>query len=88
LADDKGFQDSLALYNTMPGKQVKTIFMSLDDATVQQYLQSMTPRSAGRIVKEFKTPEETARIERVLERMRQAEQDTSAANAAATAAPR
>jgi hypothetical protein len=70
LADDKGFQDSLALYNTLPGKQVKTIFMSLDDATIQQYLQAMEPRSSARIVKEFKTPEELARIQKVLERIR------------------
>ena len=83
LADDKGFQDSLALYNTMPGKQVKTIFMTLDDATIQQYLQAMNPRNAGKIVKEFKSPEETARIQKVLERMRQAEASAAAANAPA-----
>jgi hypothetical protein len=70
LAEDKGFQDSLALYNTLSGKQVKTIFMSLDDATIQQYLQAMEPRASARIVKEFKTPEELARIQKVLERMR------------------
>ena len=83
LADDKGFQDSLALYNAMPGKQVKTIFLTLDDTTIQQYLQAMGPRSAGRVVKEFKTPEETARIQKVLERMRQADQASAAANAPA-----
>ncbi|CAN5365263.1 hypothetical protein BH10PLA1_BH10PLA1_08860 [soil metagenome] len=80
LADDKGFQDSLALYNTMPGKQVKTIFMTLDDTVIQQYLQAMNPRNAGRIVKEFKSPEETARIQKVLERMRQAEASAATAN--------
>ncbi len=80
LADDKGFQDSLALYNTMSGKQVKTIFLTLDDGTIQQYLQAMGPRNAGKIVKEFKSPEETARIQKVLERMRQVEA-TAAANA-------
>jgi hypothetical protein len=83
LADDKGFQDSLALYNAMPGKQVKTIFLTLDDTTIQQYLQAMGPRSAGRVVKEFKTPDETARIQKVLERMRQADQASAAANAPA-----
>jgi len=89
LADDKGFQDSLALYNTMPGKQVKTIFMSLDDMTVQQYLQAMAPRRAGAIIKEFKSPEETARIQKVLERMRQADATAAAANAnTAAATPR
>lgn len=88
LADDKGFQDSLALYSTMPGKQVKTIFMSLDDATIQQYLQAMAPRRAGAIIKEFKSSEETARIQKVLERMRQTDAATVAAANTAAAAPR
>jgi hypothetical protein len=72
LASDEGFQDSLQLYNTMSGKQVKTIFMSLDDATVASYLQAMEPRAATRIIKEFKTPDEVARIQKILERIRQA----------------
>ena len=89
LADDKGFQDSLALYNTLPGKQVKTIFMSLDDTVIQQYLQSMEPRASARIVKEFKSPEELARIQKVLERIRNsqaAQQPPSTAPPTATAA--
>jgi hypothetical protein len=84
LAEDKGFQDSLALYNSLPGKQVKTIFMTLDDVTIQQYLQAMEPRGATRIVKEFKSPEELARIQKVLERMRnQATPTEGAPNTAA-----
>jgi len=71
LATDKGFQDCLSLYRSMPGKQVKTIFLSLDDRTVGQYLQAMEPRAAARIVKEFKSPEETQFIQKVLERIRQ-----------------
>lgn len=73
LAGDKGFQDSLALYQSMPGKQVKTVFMGLDDETMVRYLQAMQPRQASRIIKEFKTLDETARIQRVLERMRQSQ---------------
>jgi hypothetical protein len=73
LASDKGFQDSLELYNVMPAKQVKTIFMSLSDETVQQYLTAMEPRSAAKIIKEFKLPEETARIQKVMERIRQSQ---------------
>ncbi len=73
LADDKGFQDSLALYQTMPGKQVKAVFMGLDDPTVIAYLQAMSPRNAGKIIKEFKSPEEISRIQKILEQMRQAE---------------
>lgn len=70
LENDKGFQDTLALYNAMPSKQAKSVFMTLDDATVAQYLDAMEPRSAARIIKEFKTPDETERIKRILEKMR------------------
>jgi hypothetical protein len=70
LAGDKGFQDSLLLYSTMSGKQVRSIFMGLDDQTVVRYLQAMQPRTATRIIKEFKTPQEVARIQTILEMMR------------------
>ena len=81
-ATDKGFQDSLALYTAMPAKQVKTIFMTLDDATVTTYLQAMPPRTASKIVREFKTPDETTRVQRVLEQMRQAQLAAAAAGTA------
>ena len=71
LASDQGFQDSLNLYQTLPAKQVKTIFMGLEDATVIQYLQAMESRTAAKITKEFKTPEETQRLAKLLEKMRQ-----------------
>ena len=70
LATDQGFQDSLNLYNSMPAKQVKSIFVSLSDDAMLQYLQAMEPRTAGKIMKEFKTPEETIRIQRIMEMMR------------------
>jgi flagellar motility protein MotE (MotC chaperone) len=73
LQQDKGFQDSLELYKTMVPKQVKEIFMKLDDAAVVRYLQAMEPRAAGKIIKEFKTPDELARVQTVLEKIRQAE---------------
>jgi hypothetical protein len=73
LQDDQGFQNSLALYNAMPSKQVKQIFMTLSENTVEQYLQAMDARTAGKIIKEFKTPVETAFIQRVLERIRQSQ---------------
>lgn len=72
LMTDQGFQDTLQLYSGMPGKQVKTVFMTLDDATVIQYLRAMEPRVATKVVKEFKTAAETERIARVMEKMRQA----------------
>jgi flagellar motility protein MotE (MotC chaperone) len=67
---DAGFQSSLALYSSMPPKQVKSIFMTLSEDTVQQYIQAMDTRTAGKIIKEFKTADETAFIQRVLERIR------------------
>jgi flagellar motility protein MotE (MotC chaperone) len=77
LQSDAGFQNSLALYSTMPAKQAKTMFMTLNEDTVQQYLQAMDTRTATKIIKEFKTPAETAFIERVLERIRQAQASTT-----------
>jgi flagellar motility protein MotE (MotC chaperone) len=71
LEEDQGFQDSLKLYKTMTGKQVKQIFLKLDDETMERYLQAMSPRDAARILKEFKTPDEVERVHLVMERMRQ-----------------
>lgn len=93
LASDKGFQDSLALYTAMPAKKAKDVFMALDDDAITQYLQAMQPRTAAKIIKEFKLPEETDRIQKVLEKMRQQSQEQSpeataaAAAASATASP-
>jgi hypothetical protein len=77
LQTDKGFQDTLALYNAMPTKKVKDIFLTLDESVVEQYLDAMDARKAGKIVAEFKTPSETAFIQRVIERMRQAQASAS-----------
>jgi flagellar motility protein MotE (MotC chaperone) len=73
LQTDRGFQDTLQLYNTMPAVQVKKIFLTLNPPTVQQYLEAMQPRNAAKIIKEFKTPDETAFIQKVLEGMRLAQ---------------
>jgi hypothetical protein len=75
LAGDKGFQDSLQLYTAMQPKQVKSIFMQLDEQTVENYFDAMEPRAAAKIIREFKTPDEIAFIQRILERMRQASAD-------------
>lgn len=92
LASDKGFQDSLQLYTSMQPKQVKTVFMTLSDDVLQQYLEAMEPRTASKIIKEFKTPEEITRIQHVLEKMRQAAptdaiDGSSASQASAPQAP-
>jgi hypothetical protein len=73
LQTDQGFQDSLAVYNSIPAKQVKDIFLTLDQQTVRQYLEAMDARQAGKIVKEFKTPVERDFIQKVLESMREAQ---------------
>lgn len=78
LAADKGFQDSLALYQTMPAKQAKSLFMGMDDETVNRYLQAMEPRTAARIAREFKAPDEVERLKRIMERMRQPERQAVA----------
>lgn len=70
LATDQGFQDSLNLYNSMPAKQVKSIFMTLSDDAMMQYLKAMDSMVAGKIIKEFKTPDELERVQRILEMMR------------------
>ena len=70
-AGDKGFQDSLKLYIAMPSKQAKAAFMAMPDDLVARYLQSMPPRTATRIIKEYKSAEEQERINRVLECVRQ-----------------
>jgi hypothetical protein len=77
LQTDKGFQETLELYSTMPAKQVKTIFMSLNDDTMIQYLRAMEPRVATKIIKEFKSAEENQRVAKVLEKMRQAQASTA-----------
>jgi hypothetical protein len=73
LTADKGFQDTLQRYEAMMPRQVKTIFMGLDDQTVMNFLQAMQPRTAARIIKEFKLPAEVTRIRKVLEMMRLSE---------------
>jgi hypothetical protein len=88
---DKGFQDSLALYKSLPPKQVKDIFATLPDETVQRYLQAMDGRQSAKVMKEYKSPADVARLQRVLERIRAAgttqpaPTDAAAAPDAATA---
>ena len=80
--EDKGFEETLDLYNSMPTKQVKDVFVTLDDATVTKYLQAMDAARAAKVLKEFKTPPETERVQKWLEIIRRApttEQDKTAA---------
>jgi flagellar motility protein MotE (MotC chaperone) len=70
LAADKGFQDTLNLYSTMNSKQVKSLFMTMEESAAADYLDAMTPRLAAKILKEFKTAGETDRVKRILGKMR------------------
>lgn len=70
LDHDKGFQESLQRYQAMSTKQVKEIFMKLDDDIAERYLEAMPERTAARIMKEFKSPEELARVQKIMEKMR------------------
>jgi flagellar motility protein MotE (MotC chaperone) len=82
LETDKGFQDSLALYKSMPSKQVKSVFLAMDDRAVAQFLQAMEPRTAAKIIKEFKTPDEAQFIQKALARMRASEISAGTAGSA------
>ena len=73
LATDQGFQDALNRYIAMPPKEVKQVFSTLDDQTVVNFLQAMEPKQAAKIIKEYKTDEEVARIQKIMEKMRLAQ---------------
>ena len=88
LAGDQGFQDSLELYKSLPPRQVKAAFMTMDDESVVRYLQAMEPRGAAKIVREFRTAEEQQRIQRVIDQMRGAGEAAGAAEAPADPTPR
>jgi hypothetical protein len=71
LAADKGFQDALAIYTTLPAEAVKTHFMTMDEDTIVQFLRAMEPRMSARIIREFKSKDELALMARVLQKMRE-----------------
>jgi flagellar motility protein MotE (MotC chaperone) len=70
LASDQGFQDSLAVYTSLAAVKAKALMTSLPDDVLEKYLEAMPAKTAGKIINEFKTPEETSRIQKVLELMR------------------
>ena len=72
--NDAGFQAALQLYLSMPPKQAKDIFKTMDDSKVVQFLQAMEPRAADKILKEFKTPEEMDRVAKLMERLQAPQQ--------------
>ncbi|HXE53035.1 MAG TPA: hypothetical protein VN541_08475 [Tepidisphaeraceae bacterium] len=76
LSSDEGFQHSLNIYRTMPAARVKAIFANLSDDAIRQYLMALPERTAAKIIGEFKTPDETDRIKRILESMRKGDPTT------------
>jgi flagellar motility protein MotE (MotC chaperone) len=89
LAGDQGFQDSLAVYLGMPPAKVKVLFEKLPDEVVEHYLEAMPAQKAGKIINEFKSPDEISRMQKVLELMRKPPVEGAATQpaAAASAAP-
>jgi len=67
---DEGFDKALALYSQMPAKLAKEDFMKLDIDVVVAYLMKMPKRTAAKILKEFKTPEEQKKRQEILEKIR------------------
>lgn len=67
---DKGFADSMALYESMSAKQVKESLAAMDDATATRYLRAMEPARAAKILKEFKTPAESERVQKMMQLIR------------------
>ena len=76
---DKGFTDSMALLDEMQTKDAKSAIAGMDDATAVKYLRAMEPSRAAKIMKEFKTPAEAARVLKIMEMIRgsQAEAKTN-----------
>lgn len=67
---DEGFQSELQLLSAMPAAQAKRVIMAMEEEVAARYVQAMPARTATRILREFKTAEENARMQAVLERIR------------------
>jgi hypothetical protein len=80
LASDAGFQKSLDLYSNMQAKQAKAAFALLDDDVMKDYFAAMDPMVLKKIIAEFKTPDETVRVEKIMEKIRKGEPTTRPIN--------
>ena len=81
---DEGFKQTVTLYEQLPAKQVKQMFMDLMDQPggfdqVVQYLAAMQPRKAAGVLEQFKQPEEVTRAVALTERLRAPRVDLSSA---------
>ncbi len=69
-AKKSAFDTSLDLYNELKPKQVKDLFISLSPDAAAEFFKAMEPSRAGKIIAEFKAPEEKAYIAGVLDKIR------------------
>lgn len=70
---DKGFASEIALYTSMKPAAVKGLFMGMDDAEAAKYVQALPPRTANKILDQFKTPEEKSRMNAIFAVIRKSE---------------
>jgi hypothetical protein len=68
---EENFQKTLALYDELKTKQVKDLLLeSKNHDQAAAYLVAMDPSRAGKIIGEFKSPEEQQFIAAVIDRIR------------------
>ena len=72
--EDANFKQVVALYETQPAKQTKQAFQTLmqqgQTGQVVEYLAAMSNRKAGKVLSQFKTPQEAAQAADLLEMLR------------------
>lgn len=72
--EDANFQQVIELYETQAPKQTKQAFQALmqqgQTDQVVEYLAAMSPRKAGKVLSQFKTPNEIPQAVDLLERLR------------------
>ncbi len=73
--EDENFLQVVSLYETQAPKQTKQAFQTLmalgDTDQVVEYLAAMSPRKAGKVLAQFKAPEEVPQAASLLEKLRQ-----------------
>jgi len=69
-AKEENFTRTLALYRDLKSKQVKDLFMGMNEDLVADYFKALEAEQTTKIIGEFKTADERAFVGRVLERIR------------------
>jgi seryl-tRNA synthetase len=73
--NDEGFKKAVALFESLPSKQVKQMFIELIESNqaddVVAYLEAMEPRKAAGVLKEFKDDREIDRAVDLTQRLRE-----------------